>query len=484
MRLHLRSACFVMAVLAFHKIATAQEAAFSGGTIVSTSDAPGTSASDNTQPYVIRNILISGNKKTNPDVILRELSFEIDEAYKLEDISRHFQKARKQLMNTGLFRDVTVSLKSLTGFDVYVNIEVLEKWYIWPKPFLRAVDKTFYQWWNEQNRNMDRINYGLKLTHNNFTGRNDKLKLNIMNGYTKQVSIQYYGLYLDQQLKWSLNAGIAAGRNREVNYMTQDDKLMAVKNEDRYMRSYFNWFAEVNYRPAIKTKHSLGIGYGSENVADTVSSLNPDFSHGRNSIRYPELAYRMTYFDVDFIPYPTKGFIAEVSLRKKGWGTPLNLWQLTAKGSKTWPVGQKYFFNASAVGMVKLPLKQPYIGKQFIGYDDQYLQGYEYYVVDGVAGAYTKATMTRPILNTEIRFSSSRIKRLNSIPLKIYAKSFVNAGYVYNNRPGLNSLSNKFLYSGGIGLDLVIFTDFVVKLEWSFNRLGENGLYLHKRNYF
>jgi outer membrane protein assembly factor BamA len=476
----LRLACLYVLVLACEK-ASAQSGFGSSQNISADKQAP---AADSNHAFVIRNIIITGNRKTNPNIILRELSFGIDEAYSLALITRKFQKARKQLMNTGLFIDVVVSLKNLTGYDIYVNIQVEEKWYVWPQPFIRPVDKTFHQWWSEKDRNMDRINYGLKLTHNNFTGRNDKLKVNIMNGYTKQLSLQYYGLYLDNKLKWSINGGFAVGMNREVNYMTVNNKPVPVKGGDKYLRSYSNWFAEVNYRPAIKTKHTFGISYNYEDFADTIYKLNPSFSSGRNVVRYPELMYRMSYFDVDFIPYPTKGYIGELTLRKKGFNDPLNLWQLTAKASATWPFARNYFFNLRMVGMVKLPFSQPYMTRQFIGYEDQFLQGYEYYVIDGVAGGYTKASISRCILNTHFGIPSQRWKRLNNIPLKIYAKSFVDAGYVYSRHPGQNELTNKFLYSGGVGFDILGFTDFVIKIEWSFNRLGENGLYLHQRNYF
>ena len=134
--------------------------------------------------------------------------------------------------------------------------------------------------------------------------------------------------------------------------------------------------------------------------------------------------------------------------------------------------------------MIKLPFSQPYIGKQFIGYDGRYLQGYEYYVIDGVAGSYAKATLSRPIFSTHIHIPSQRFKSLSSIPVKMYAKAFANTGYVYNTTAGENQLTNRFLYSGGIGLDIVTYNDFVIKIEWSFNRLGENGVYLHQRSDF
>lgn len=439
---------------------------------------------DTGRQLVVRNILIAGNRRTNPNIILRELPFQIDEQYSLELLNRKFEKARKQLMNTGLFRSVTVSLKNISGYDVYVSVVVDEKWYIWPQPFLKPVDRTFHEWWSDKNRSMDRINYGVRLNDNNFTGRNDKLKVVVMSGYTHQLSMQYYGLYLDNELKWSVDGGFAVGKNREVNYMTRDNKLIPVRDRDQFLHTYNTWFAELNYRPAIKTRHTFGIGFNYEDFSDTVYKLNPHFASGHNIVRYPEIGYKLSYYDVDFIPYPTKGVMAEVLLQKKGFSGPVNLWQLTAKGSKTWPVSRKSYFNLRAVGMLKLPFSQPYLTRQFLGYDDQYMQGYEYYVIDGVAGGYTKATLARQVVNTHFSIGSRRWKKLNDIPFRLYAKTFVDAGYVYNRYPGQNQLTNTFLYSGGVGVDIVTFTDFVIKIEWSFNRLGENGLYLHQRNNF
>ena len=339
-------ACFLLVV--YNYTTAAQPLAPVNDSVILTTRALGSGEFSRENLYIVRNIFISGNKRTHPDIILRELPFGVNESYDITDIPNKFQKARKQLMNTGLFREVIVSLKTISANDVYINVEVEEKWYIWPKPFIRTADQSFQEWWKDGDRDMNRINYGLKLTHNNFTGRNDKLKLNIMNGFTRQLAVQYYGLYLDNELKWSVNAGIALGKNREVNYVTQQNKAVPLKDNNRYLRSYLNWFGEITYRPAIKTRHSFGFGYNYENIADTVHKLNPDFSSAA-AIRYPEIFYRMSYFDVDFIPYPTRGFISEIVLKRKGFNDPVHLWQLTAKGSKTWPVGKKYFFYSSGL---------------------------------------------------------------------------------------------------------------------------------------
>lgn len=433
--------------------------------------------------YVIKEISINGNKKTRPATILRELSFQKNEEYPLNVIVEKFQETQKQLMNTGLFRTVVVSMQSLQGREMFVKIDVEERWYIYPIPYVRIVDNNFQQWWTERKRDLNRVNYGIKLNYNNVTGRGDELNLYLMNGFTKQASLRYEGLYLDKQLKWSANLSMAFGKKKEVNYMTVNNKQMSIRDTGQFIHSYFRSSVDVIFRRAIKTKHIFTLGYYNETVADTVYRLNPKFAH-ISGIRYPEIGYRLTHFDVDFIPYPTRGYVADISILKKGFTGAVNVWQLTAKGSATWPLMKKYFFNLRVAGMLKLPFDQPYITQQFLGSDDMFLQGYEYYVVDGVAGGYTKATVARPILDKVVHIPSKRIKRLNNIPVKVFAKAFVNGGYIYNPQPGMNRLNNKFLYSGGFGLDILTFTDFILKLEWSFNRLAENGLYLHRRDYF
>lgn len=436
--------------------------------------------------FIIHDISISGNHRTRPATILRELPFEIAGEYPLGTIVQQFKKAKKQLMNTGLFRDVIVSLKNMEGQYVYVNVQVLEKWYVWPNAFIKPVDKSFGEWWNEKDRNMDRINYGLRLSHNNITGRNDKLRINFMNGYTRQVSLQYFGLWLDRELKWSASGGISYGQNKEVNYMTLRNKQVPLKSDNDFLHSYVGGFLHINHRPAIKTTHTFGIGYTYESIADTIFKLNPSFSSDAHIVQYPELFYKLSYFDVDFIPYPTRGFWGDVSVKKKGFGinSSVNLWELTTRASQTWPLSSKYFLNLKGLGMVKLPFSQPYTGKRFVGYEGRFLQGYEYFVIDGVAGAYAKASLSRLIFKTNINIASQRFGFLNKIPVKLYAKTFANTGYIYNTVAGENKLTNTFLYSGGVGLDLVTYNDFVIKIEWSFNRLGDNGLYLHQRSDF
>ena len=68
--------------------------------------------------FTVRHIVIEGNKKTRPEIILREIPFKPGEGYILQELVKKFEIARQQLINTTLFHEVVVSLKS---FDLHIG---------------------------------------------------------------------------------------------------------------------------------------------------------------------------------------------------------------------------------------------------------------------------------------------------------------------------------------------------------------------------
>ncbi|MEI9944163.1 MAG: POTRA domain-containing protein [Chitinophagaceae bacterium] len=444
-----------------------------------------TSHVPNESLFIVRNIVIVGNKKTKESILLRELPFRSGDKYLLQDIVKKFETGRKQLMNTALFHEVIVALKSFEGYNVDVLVQVKERWYIFPVPYFRPVDRNLNQWLVEQKASFKRVNYGAKLLYNNVTGRNDKLRIFLINGYTKQFSFSYDRLYFDKGMKWGINTGLAIGKNREMNYNSIDDKQVFFRDNENYVRNFFSTYTELTYRRAIRTRHRFGLAYTRETIADTIVKLNPSyFQTGRKRVEFPELYYIMNYYDLDYIPYPTKGYAAEIGASKRGLSKAVNMWQVYFKGSGYWPTGKRSFFSLSTVGVLKLPFSQPYFNQRLLGYQDVFMQGYEYYVVDGTAGAYVKASFSRRLLNFDFRIPGIKKLAPMRIPIKIYGKVYGNTGYIYNPNPGNNSLSNKMLFSSGIGLDIISIYDFTLKLEWSFNQLGQNGLFLHRRSLF
>ena len=105
------------------------------------------------------------------------------------------------------------------------------------------------------------------------------------------------------------------------------------------------------------------------------------------------------------------------------------------------------------------------------------------YVVDGVVGLLGKQSLRRSIGKLEIP-TGFRSRAHTVIPFRFYARAFVDVGYAHHPFDRLNSLTNRLLYTAGIGLDLVSFYDFVLRIDYGVNQLKENGLFLHVKTDF
>ncbi len=431
--------------------------------------------------FTITEIAIAGIRRTRKPTILREVTFAVGKTYGFTDLKDKLDWGQRQLMNTNLFRRVAVNLlrSSTGGVTVYIFVE--EKWYFYPEPFVRIANGTFSQW-TDRGRRLDHLNYGLKLTQQNFSGRGDQLGIHLGDGYTRRIGLNYRGFYFDKAFKWSGSVGVSHGLNREINYTTAGNKLMAIKTPEGFVHRYWQGSFDLTYRPAIKLRHHFSIGYNYNRIADTVNLLNENFSPSDNVYQYPYISYGISYIDYDFNPYPTRGRQGDVSLLRGGFGDGFNLWQLSARGTNYWGVGKKGYFSLRVGGTIKLPFKQPYINQGFLGHGDAFLQGYENYFADGVAGFYSKQTLGRNLLTTAIPLPEIKLlKNLRSIPIRVFAKVYTNSGYAYHPSPGIgNNLSNRLLYTGGFGLDIILFNDTIFKFEWSLNQLGQSGIFFHQ----
>ena len=436
------------------------------------------------RPFVIKDIIITGNKKTRPYIIERELPFRRGDSVSLSELVNKFERARELLVNTALFHEVVVSLKEFHGHEVYISIDVKERWYIFPVPYFKPVDRNLSEW-AKQGYGISRVNYGLKLSCYNFTGRNDRLKIWLITGYTKQFQFQYDLPYFDKALKHGIRFNFSYGTNKEVNYSTINDQQQFFKDtlSNAVLSKQYNFGLEFTYRPYIKTRNTFRLNYVYQNIDTAVLNRNPEyFSNGLTSVSFPELSYRLEYFDVDYIPYPRKGLTGEVQLIKRGLNDKMNMWQLSYKGGKYIALTPKTSFSLQSTGLLRLPLRQAYINQRLFGYGDFYLRGLEKYVVDGVAGLMVRNTLQREILHFNILspFNTS----VQKIPFQFYLKTYVDAGYSYNKQSIDNRLVNRLLYTGGLGIDMITLYDLVLRFEYSFNQLGQHGFFFHVKNDF
>lgn len=447
--------------------------------------------------FVISNIIINGGKKTKSYIIEREIPFKIGDSVALTELIQNFDLAKRQLMNTRLFNDVTVFLKRFNGYLVEVQIDVKERWYIFPIPYFKPIDRNLSEW-AKQGYGLQRVNYGAKLSLYNFTGRTDKVKAWFVTGYTRQIQLSYEQPNADKSLKHGYGFNISYSTAKEINHLTINNEQKFIPGfrqvnsldsaysglfNGQVLNEQFNASLSYTYRPAIRTRHLVRLSYNINRIDQAVAILNPKyFGEGRLTVSYPELSYTVSYNNIDYVAYPLKGFIGEASVSRAGIHSAINLWQLSVKGTRGWQIGDKTYFGLQGYGILKLPLEQPYYTQRLFGYGDLYLRGLEKYVIDGVAALMVRNTLRRHTLDFSIPFAFS--KSHDRIPFHIYCKTYADMGYSYNKTFPQNSLVNRMLYTAGAGIDIVTLYDVVFRFEYSYNQLGQKGLFLHFKNDF
>lgn len=433
---------------------------------------------------IVGDIKLYGNKKTKDFIILREMPFKKGERIADGDLEKLLLLAKQQIMNTLLFVDVNVYVAAQKGNVLIINIDVKERWYFFPVPYFKLVDRNFNQWWVDQKRSLDRVNYGLKFIQNNTSGRNDNLDIWFINGYTQQVTIRYDIPFIDKKLTKGFNIGAVHATQKELNYGTADNKQLFNRQES-VARTFTRLDLTYSYRPDVRNRHYFRVAYNDENLSDTILKLNPNYFPGNSTrFRFIDFNYQYKYFNVDYIPYPSKGFQFEANLYKRGLDKKSSLWQTSVRAIYAHPLSKNSFLHMEGIGIIKFPYNDVFFNQRLLGYGFNQMRGLEYNVIDGVAGGIVKASLHKQLFGFILRnpFPS---KTHDKIPIRFFLKAYGDLGYGHHTNPAVsNTLNNTLLRTWGLGVDMVSIYDFVFKIEYSFNQLGRNGLYLQSRRDF
>ncbi|HRH36908.1 MAG TPA: POTRA domain-containing protein, partial [Flavobacteriales bacterium] len=150
-------------------------------------------------------VVITGNKITKDRIILRELLVHEGDSVAAATIYDKLGRSTQNLMNLSLFNTVTVLPVYLDSVKVMVEVNVNERWTIWPAPILQFADPNFNTWW--LTKDLDRINYGGYLYKYNFRGRNETVYVKAQFGYAQQFGLRYKVPYFDRKQRWGMSIG-------------------------------------------------------------------------------------------------------------------------------------------------------------------------------------------------------------------------------------------------------------------------------------
>jgi outer membrane protein assembly factor BamA len=448
--------------------------------------------SDSSSKLHVQNIIVKGNKNTKEYIILREIQFAKGDSIVISKLNAELEQARQQVYNTTLFTEVKFEFDVVSAYDIRVTVTVRERWYIYPIPQFKPVDRNFNEWIKTYNASLKRVNYGLKFVHYNLSGRRDQLRIYLLNGFSRDFSFSYNAPYSNKALTEGFVVGAGYSQKKEIPYKTDYNNHLLFYTSDT-LRSKFvgsTFFATLGYtmRKGFFVKHYFNLGFSRLTVTDSIllPKNNPNyFNTGTTNANIFEVSYAWQYANVDNVLYATKGKTAFISISKRGLGFTGNINALTLETglNRYFDLGKKWYSSIQTSGKIRLPFYQAYINQRGLGYGDSYLRGLEYLVVDGVATGLIKSTLKKKIMEFKVPIPF-KLKSLSYIPFTIFAKTFADLGFAFNKKEFATNLNNRLLYTGGFGIDILTFYDVNLRLEYSFNQLNQKGLFLHTQSGF
>jgi outer membrane protein assembly factor BamA len=445
------------------------------------------------QSVVVRDITINGLKRTRANIVYRELTFGVRDTLPQSALGEIMERNQNNLLNLGIFNEATVNVKewNTDNNSIEIVIDVKESWYIYALPILELADRNFNVWWNTYDHDFNRLNYGGRLEFLNFSGRNDKLKAKLQFGYTPKQEIEYRFPYLNRQQSFGVSVGFLHSINKEVSYATVNNQEQFIKIDELNLLTRWRGQTSFVYRPSLFIKYELALMFQRYDVGEqVVSDYNPNyFRKGGTTNESFITKFAMVYDERDFKIYPSNGIVAQVEVEKNGISEASDENKLTTRIAVEWnnAFGSRFQQRLIGIGYYSIIRSQPsYIYYKALGYGQNYVRGYELYVVDGLDYFIGKYQVAYKLLDTKFSLGKkSPIPQFREMPFRMFISFAFEAGQAHDPYTGgENPLANQWLYGGGPGVDFVLYNNFLFQFSVSTNHLGETGFFIHNKTSF
>jgi len=428
---------------------------------------------------IVQDIVVTGNRLTKESVILREVLFSIGDTIQPTGIIALMETSTENILKTSLFHRATIDLV-FKGDSVSFIITVTERWYWWIWPMLEYPDRNFNDWW--QHRDLTRLSAGLFFQHENAGGRMEKLNIKAMAGYRTYLEASYVWPYINRSKSVGIGLFTSYSTQHEINYATENNKQLFYQAE-QIMLNTKSISANLHFRPGTNITHYLNLQYFSFQLNDSIRHLNPEYlSSSETEPQFFKISYLLKADYRDNRAYPLKGLYLETELAHLSSLVEYNNQQSLRSSLRGYlPLTRKLYAASEFTFRLTNPEIKPYYLQNALGFDRNYVRGYEYMVIEGphywIFKTHAKLNIL-PLKTILIPFIKS--EKFNTIPLSIYAGPHLDAGQTFPAiNPIINPLQKKLLIGYGFGIDFVTYYDKVVRCEYTFRHKGASGLFIH-----
>jgi len=434
---------------------------------------------------VIRDYVVDGNKRTKNWLIISQTGYQVGDTLATDKLEEIADEIEVNVGNLQLFARVTVTPVPLPHGGLTMLIEVRERWYIYPAPVIKLAEPNLNVWW--ENRRNSRTNYGFKLRHYNFRGRKEKLSLIFKFGYTRDIDIKYESPFLIRDSKWGASLTARFKEAEEITVGTVDNERIFYQGNQKDTQTERGLSLGTSYRPNLYNQHDFAIGYADVRMADSLFIQYPEqLIADRSHMQGLELYYRFSDSRVDRRGYPLDGQQSYISAKKYGIGVFANspdVLEIKAQYKRYIPLGNHWYSQHALSAKSSIYSGLPYYLQEGLGYQESSVRSYEYYIMDGQHYMLLRNNLKYGLLkDTQVPMFQPIRRYFPDVSFAMYLNLIADFGYVWDDLYAReNALNNSLLMGTGLGLDIVTNYDVMLRAEFTVNRLGEPGFYMHFR---
>lgn len=411
----------------------------------------------------VKNIIITGNDVTKPEIILREMSLKEGSIFTLKKYSDDMLN----IYNLALFTKVDIIPIPVAEKEITLNVDVKERWYILPLPTAGIEDGEWKKIW-----------VGLNLRWDNFRGRNEKINFGFRLFYNPAVGLRYQVPWIGEKAHLFLSIAGAWSRTRNLS-------LDAVGKEsgNNTLQYSDNNYENIQYRGDL----ILGRYFGDEFSVFTdfrvnhlrVTQYQPGRTMSTDGVdRYLTIGAGISYDSRDIVEYATKGDYLKTEYLRYGFlDEEINFGRYYIENQSFIPVNltKTYYLTIASKLYTSIAMGAviPVYNHELLGYSEDYVRGWKgrAYEGDNVLTVYNELRI--PIFKP--RYVKGRqMAVIKDIPIikdldirhGLYATLIYDIGTVwYKNE---NIFRKHFISGVGAGLNFIAPFGYIVRTDWVF----------------
>jgi len=400
---------------------------------------------------VVGSIVVLGNRSTDTELILRELTVHVGDTLNEEQL----EYSRTRIYSLGLFNRVDMTYPPLDTTVLIISVE--ERWYLFPVPILGLVDKD----WRK-------IYYGLGVVHFNLGGRGQKFFAGFALGYDPWVAVSYRDPWILGKLEMFSESELRYSKVR-------NKSLLSRGNEDNFDEIHYGFSQVLGKR--FTSSFSAWLDFGYDYVEVTSRRAGRTLSNGGID-RYLSLGVGAVFDTRNLKEYPTYGSYGLIGLRKYGlFFGPLDHVLATVDARRYIKLSKSLTLAVRGFTAMSIGPRVPNYLHMYYGYSNR-LRGHFYRIQEGenIAGV---AVETRfPIVREEYVVLDVPFlpPQFSTLRLGLYAAVFANAGTTWNRG---EKIDLRHLPAGyGAGLHFLLPYGYVIRAEGAVDENGSGELYL------